>query len=63
MGSSQSWPRAPADGGLSKQFARNTGTPLSAVDLQDFVFPRIRRLLYTHLASLHYIMRVGPDHI
>jgi len=33
MGSSQSWPRASADGGLNEQFAKNTGTPLSAVDL------------------------------
>ena len=33
MGSPQSWPRASADGGLSEQFAKDTGIPLSAVDL------------------------------
>jgi len=29
---------------------------------QDFGFPRLCRLLYARLASLHYIIRVGPDH-
>ena len=30
---------------------------------QDFVFPRIWRLLYVRLAGLLYSMRVGPNHI
>jgi len=30
---------------------------------QDFVFPRICRLLYVRLAGLLYYIRVRPDHI
>jgi len=30
---------------------------------QDFIFPRICRLLYARSASLHYKIRVGPNHI
>jgi len=34
-----------------------------STNCQDLVFSRICRLLYARLACLHYIIRVGPDHI
>jgi len=48
---------------MNKAVLKSQMQKLGQTRCQDFGFPRICRLLYARLACLHYIIRVGPDHI